>query len=99
MVSRSTLAVKSSRDACTYRIAGADPLYSPNCRQGYFSETHIQPLGCLCVRTGSKGRFLAREEISTSHLATRLDRYPLEEPTPPASLLQQGSRLPTKRLV
>jgi hypothetical protein len=27
--------------------------------------------------TGAKSRFLAREEISTSHLATRLDRYSL----------------------
>src|SRR5215210_6779017 len=72
-------------------------LYSPSCRQGQFSETSIPSLGCLCVRTGAKGRFRAREQISTRYLATRLDGYSLEEPAPPASLLQhrQGSWSPT----
>jgi hypothetical protein len=66
-----------------------------------FSETHIHLLGCLCVRTGAKGRFLAREEILTRHLAVRLDGYSLLEPTPRASLLQhrQGSRVPTTPLL
>src|SRR5215208_4634791 len=49
--------------------------YSPNCRQGVFSETPIHPLGCLCVRTGAMGRFLARGQILSSHLAIRLDGY------------------------
>jgi hypothetical protein len=55
----------------------------------------------LCVRTGAKGSFLALEEILTRHLATRLDTYPLLEPTLPAPLLQhkQSSRAPTKRSV
>ncbi len=44
-------------------------LYSLDCLEGVFSETHIQPLGCLCVRTGAKGRFLARGEILTKQLA------------------------------
>src|SRR5215210_4771582 len=38
------------------------------------------PFGCLCVRTGAKGRFLARREILTRQLATRLDGYSLLEP-------------------
>src|SRR3712207_6609767 len=33
--------------------------YSPNCLEGLFPETLIPPLGCLCVGTGAKGRFLA----------------------------------------
>jgi len=43
------------------------------------------------------GRFLAPEEILPRHLATLLDGYSLEEPTPPVPLLQnrQGSRSPT----
>ncbi len=36
--------------------------------QGGFSETPIYTLGCLCVRTEARGRFLARGEISTKHL-------------------------------
>src|SRR5918997_5127028 len=70
-------------------------------RQLWFPETPIRPLRCLCVKTGAKGRFLAREEISTRHLATRLDRYSLLEPTPPAALQQhrQGSRVPTTPLL
>jgi hypothetical protein len=52
-------------------------LYSPNFRQGLFSETPIHPLGCLCVRTGAKGRFSRRRDVSSRHLATRLDRYSL----------------------
>jgi hypothetical protein len=89
MVSRSTLAVKSSWDACTYRIEGGLPrcLYSPNCRQGVFPETPIHPLGCLCVRTGAEGRLARRRHHSTRHLATRLDGYSPKEPTPPAPLL------------
>ncbi len=76
-------------------------LYSPDCRQGVFPETPIRPFVYLCVRSGAKGRFLAREEISTSHLGTRLDGYSLEEPTPPAPLQKhrQGSRLPTTPLL
>ena len=75
--------------------------YSPSCRQGGFPETPIRPLGSLCVRTAAKGSFYRRREISSRHLATRLDRYSLLEPTPPATLLQrtQVSRLPTKRIL
>src|SRR5215216_894691 len=39
--------------------------YSPNCRQGVFSETPIHPLGCLCVRTGAKGRLARQRHNST----------------------------------
>jgi hypothetical protein len=57
-------------------------LYSPSCRELSFSETHIQPSGCLCVRTGAERSFCKRLQNSSSHLATRLDRY---------SLLDSGS--------
>ncbi len=43
--------------------------------KGVFSETPIHPLGCLCVRTGVKGRFCNRLQNTTKHLATRLDGY------------------------
>jgi hypothetical protein len=46
----------------------------------YFTLSDAYALGSI----GAKGRFLARGEISTSHLATRLDGYSLEEPMPPA---------------
>jgi crotonobetainyl-CoA:carnitine CoA-transferase CaiB-like acyl-CoA transferase len=53
--------------------------------------------GAYALGPVPRGGFLARGEISTSHLATRLDGYSLEEPTPPAPLLlhRQGSMLPT----
>src|SRR5215217_6106309 len=60
-----------------HATARVPAVYTPSCRQGVFSETPIHPFGCLCFRTGAKGRFLARKEISTSHPATRLDRYSL----------------------
>ena len=42
------------------------------------------------------GRFLAREEILTIQLATRLDKYSLLEPTPPysAAFTRQRSLVP-----
>jgi len=74
-----------SASACVYPQPKLSPgLYSPGCRQGGFPETSIQPIGCLCVRTGAKGRLARRRHNSTRHLATRLDGYSLEEPTPPA---------------
>jgi len=47
------------------------------------------------------GTFLAREEILSRHPATRLDRYSLEEPTPPVlqELRRPGSRVPTRETV
>ncbi len=72
--------------------------YSPNFRQDVFPETHIHPLGCLCIRTGAMGRILARGEILTRHLATRLDGYSPKPPTPPGLrgwlLLLLGRRTP-----
>ncbi len=74
--------------------------YSPNSRQGSFSETPIHSLGCLCVRIGAKGGFLVWVEISTRDLATRLNGDSLLEPTLPAPLLQHrySSRVPTTHL-
>src|SRR5215203_6469419 len=40
---------------CAYQGAGCP--YSPNRREGVFSETHIQPGAGLCNRTGAKPAF------------------------------------------
>src|SRR5215216_2988066 len=53
----------------------ASTLYSPNCRQGVFSEAPIHPLGYLCVRTRAKGSFCNRLQNSSIHLATPLNEY------------------------
>ena len=42
--------------ACTCPSGLPYCLYSPSCRQGEFSETHMQPVASLCVRPGAKGR-------------------------------------------
>jgi hypothetical protein len=50
-------------------------LYSSDCRELVFSETRIQPVATLCVRTGDKRYFVSAPVQKNRHLATRLDRY------------------------
>src|SRR5215203_3621511 len=74
------------------RVREQGRLYSPNCRQGGFSETAIHPLGCLCVTTGGEGRIVLRRTISSRHLVTRLDRYTVQFAPGEESLAPQEGR-------
>src|SRR5918999_1015474 len=43
--------------------------YSPSCREFVFSETHIQPVASLCVRTGGeRGYYHAIHTTPPQHL-------------------------------
>ena len=44
-------------------------------RAEFFSETRMQPVASLCVRTGAKRHFAPLQECETTQYVARLDRY------------------------